>query len=66
LKEFATVLPLIPDLGRWSQKERKALVEIVRAKAGVDERRYLRLMQRHERFRNELIKLGSRVSTIAR
>jgi hypothetical protein len=66
LKEFAPVLALIPDLSDWSREEKQALVEIIRAKAGVDEKRYLRLMQRHEQFRNELIKLGSRVSTIAR
>jgi hypothetical protein len=60
LKDFATVLELIPDLSKWSQEERKALVEIVRAKAGVDERRYLRLMQRHEQFRRAVLRLGSR------
>ncbi len=59
LTEFAPVLALIPDLNDWSKEEKQALVEIIRAKAGVDERRYLRLMQRHERFRRAVLKLGS-------
>ena len=56
---FALVLDEVPDLRRWTRPERIALVEILRAKAGGSERRYLRLLQRHGRLRAALIALGS-------
>ncbi len=59
--DFAVMLDLIPDLQRWSRQERRALVQIIRAKAAADESRYLKLMQRHERLRREMIKIGSAV-----
>ena len=61
-EEFAPVLDLIPDLGRWSRGEREGIVRILRAKAGRSERRYLRLLQGHRRLRAALIRLGSRRS----
>lgn len=59
LSDFALVLDLIPNLNRWSDSERQALVQIIHSKAAADESRYLKLMQRHVRFRAEMIKLGS-------
>ncbi|MGI8898407.1 MAG: hypothetical protein ACR2IB_08430 [Pyrinomonadaceae bacterium] len=59
LSDFAVVLDLIPDLNRWSDSERQAVVRIIRAKAAADEARYLKLMQRHRRLRAAMIKLGS-------
>ncbi|MCM3872614.1 MAG: hypothetical protein ND895_18185 [Pyrinomonadaceae bacterium] len=59
LSDFAVVLELIPELSRWTDSERQAVVRIVRAKAGVDEARYLKLMQQHGRLRAAMIKLGS-------
>jgi hypothetical protein len=50
---------LVEDLGQWSQSEKQALVQIIRAKAGADESRYLKLMQQHPRLRSAMIKLGS-------
>ena len=55
---WALILSLVPDLARWSADEKTALVEIVRAKAGPDERRYLRLLLKHSRLRQEIIRLG--------
>ena len=55
---FATVLLLIRDLGRWSNEEKQELLRIIQAKAGADEARYLRLMQKHHRFRSAIINLG--------
>jgi hypothetical protein len=57
--DFALVLDLIPDLTRWTPAERDGVVEIIRAKAGRSETRYLRLSQRHSRLRAALIRLGS-------
>ena len=59
--ELALVLDLIPDLGRWSRPEKRAVAEIVSAKAGASESGYLRRLQRHARLRRELIRLGTRV-----
>ena len=59
LRDFAVTLSLVPDLGRWSTVEKQQLVKIIQAKAGKDEARYLKLMQKHVRLRKELIRLGS-------
>jgi hypothetical protein len=57
--DFAVVLALIPDLARWTTAEKRDAVRIIRAKAGADESRYVRLLQRHSRLRDEVIKIGS-------
>jgi len=59
LRDFAVLLRSVPDLGRWTTKEKQQLVQIIQAKAGRDESRYLKLMQKHERLRQEVIRLGS-------
>jgi hypothetical protein len=58
--DLAPVLDLIPDLSRWPKGERDAVADVVRAKAGRLESRYLRVMQRHARLREALLDLGSR------
>ncbi|HSD72069.1 MAG TPA: hypothetical protein VLE54_04730, partial [Thermoanaerobaculia bacterium] len=58
-ENLALVLDLIPDLAKWSRAEKKAVVEILRAKAGREEIRYLRGLQRHDRLRKALVRLGS-------
>ena len=57
--DLALVLALIPDLARWGEDEKEAVAGVVRAKAGADESRYLRLLQRHPRLRDAVIKIGS-------
>ncbi|HET6671436.1 MAG TPA: hypothetical protein VFH15_14510 [Pyrinomonadaceae bacterium] len=59
LLELAVPLALIPDLDRWSGAEKKLLVHILVAKVKGDEARYLKLMQKHERLRSAMIKLGN-------
>jgi hypothetical protein len=56
---LAAVLALMPNLKRWGVEERKLLDRIVRAKAGAEESTYLRLMQKHNLLRQEIIRLGS-------
>ncbi len=58
--DFALVLELVPDLGQWTAAERTGVVEVIRAKAGRSEMRYLRLSRRHSRLRAALIAMGSR------
>ena len=58
--DFAVTLSLADDLNDWTQTQKQALRTIIRVKAGTDESRYLKLMQKHERLRAAIIKLGSR------
>ncbi len=59
LDYLALILALIPDLNRWSKDEKKGLQNIIRAKAGLDEAQYLKLLQKHSLLRAAIIKLGS-------
>jgi hypothetical protein len=58
-KGFAAALSLIPDLKRWTAAEKKLLSRIVQAKTEPEETAYLKLMQRHRRLREAIIRLGS-------
>ena len=62
--DLALVPALIPDLSRWSKEEKSAIRQIVRAKAGTDELRYVKLLQRHQRLRDGLRTIGSRDVTV--
>ncbi|HLN79684.1 MAG TPA: hypothetical protein VK392_00690, partial [Thermoanaerobaculia bacterium] len=57
--DLALALDLIPDIARWTCKEKSALARITRAKSGREEVAYLRGLQRHEKLRAALIRLGS-------
>jgi hypothetical protein len=59
LGNFAVALARVRDLSSWAREEKDALVQIIRAKAAPDEMKYQRLMQKHERLRNALLKMGS-------
>ncbi|HKY42849.1 MAG TPA: hypothetical protein VJM50_07115 [Pyrinomonadaceae bacterium] len=54
-KHFTELL----NLQGWSADEKELLERIVRAKTGAEEMTYLKLMQRHERLRREIIRIGS-------
>lgn len=60
LESLGLVLAAGADLRQWSPPERRALAEVVRAKASRSETRYLHLTQRHPRLRASLLALGSR------
>lgn len=57
--DFAMVLSLAPELRSWSVPEKQRLVEILRAKAGRDEMKYLHQLQRHAKLRETMLRLGS-------
>jgi hypothetical protein len=59
-EELAPVLALVPGLGRWTAAEKRDLIRILRAKAGSAESGYLRLLRRHRRLRDAVVRLGSR------
>ena len=58
LDDLALVLALIPGLSEWNKPEKAQAVSVIRAKAGPDEAKYLKLMQKHQRLRTEMIRLG--------
>lgn len=55
LDRLAPFLALIPELRRWSPAERRALVDVVRAKGGAREVEYVRGLQAHRRLRRRLL-----------
>lgn len=58
--DFAVTLFLLRDeVNRWSESELILLNEVMEAKSGADESRYLRLMQNHSRLRSAFLTLGS-------
>ena len=59
LSDLAAALSVADNVGSWNRDEKRLLKEIIEAKAGPAESRYLKLMQRHPRLRRALISLGS-------
>ena len=59
LRDFAALSSMIRGVGQWTKGEKQQLVQIIQAKAGRDEAKYLKLMQKHARLRKEMIRLGS-------
>jgi hypothetical protein len=58
-ENWSLVLALIPDLSRWTPQEKHDVAQMIRAQAGPNEMRYLRLTGQHRRLRAELLRLGS-------
>jgi len=54
LRRLAPLMANIPDLARWTGKEKKALVQIIRSKGAARERRFVLLSIRHPRFKKAL------------
>jgi hypothetical protein len=57
-EDLALVLALIPDLNQWTDREKRSVVQIIRAKIATDESRYARLLQGHAKLRAAILKLG--------
>jgi hypothetical protein len=58
-ENVALILALVPDLVDWTAEEKQDAVRIIWAKMGPQESRYLRLMQRHRKLRDAIVRLGS-------
>jgi hypothetical protein len=58
-ENFALLLSEVPELRAWTEEEKQALLQMIRAKAKPDEMLYLHLTQRHARLRQALRQLGS-------
>jgi hypothetical protein len=59
LANLALPIAMVPDLNRWDDFQKQLAVQVIRAKAGNDEARYLKLMQKHAALRRALIRAGS-------
>jgi hypothetical protein len=59
LDNLALVLAMVPGAEQWRLSEKQLAARIIQAKASRDEALYLTLMQKHERLRSAIIKLGS-------
>lgn len=59
LQNLSLVLAMIPEIDKWNPSEKELVTLIIRAKGGADEFRYLKLMQKHGKLRDGLIRLGS-------
>ena len=57
---LSTIISLVPDYSTWTTAEKKLMFEIIIAKGSKSEKEYLLLMQKHIKFRNALIKIGSK------
>ncbi len=57
--DFAMVLSLVPNLPRWTPAEKAGIRDIIAAKAGRTEQRYMHLLQKHQRLRKAILRLGS-------
>jgi hypothetical protein len=56
---FAPVLALVHDLSNWTEVEKRAVVQIIRAKVLPDEGDYLRLFQQHRKLKKAFLRIGS-------
>ena len=60
----ASVLSLAPELRQWTDPQKQALVDIIRAKVSADESKYLRLLQQHWGLKEIVLRLGSERPTV--
>jgi hypothetical protein len=61
---FAAVLSLAPEVAQWTNLQKQALADIIRAKGSADEGRYLRLLQQHQALKQLVLRVGSERSTV--
>jgi hypothetical protein len=58
---LSLLIAMIPDLDRWSGREKRDCAAVMRAKGAEDETRYFRLLRRHHRLRTAFAALIERV-----
>jgi hypothetical protein len=58
-ENFAYLFSLVQDLNQWTLSEKRLAAQIIQAKMRASETQYLRLLQKHQRLRDTVIRLGS-------
>ncbi len=61
-RRLSMIIVQIPRLAGWSAKEKKDLVEIIRAKGRTGETRFVQLSRKHTRFRKALERIARRTN----
>jgi hypothetical protein len=57
-ERWSPLMVMLPGISRWRLQEKRALVQVVRAKGGRRESDYVRLFNKHRRLRRAIIKLA--------
>ena len=57
-KRLAPIIANIPDLHTWTKNEKIAMARIIRAKGTVRERDFVRLTQKHNKFKESIEKIA--------
>jgi hypothetical protein len=55
---WSPLILILPGVGRWGRQDKRALVEVVRAKGGPRESDYLARFDRHRRLRKAIVELA--------
>ncbi|MHC4653050.1 MAG: hypothetical protein ACYTES_19610, partial [Planctomycetota bacterium] len=55
---WSPLVLILPGVSRWGREDRRALVDVVRAKGGPRESEYLARFDRHRRLRRAIVKLA--------
>jgi hypothetical protein len=62
-ENFAVLLSIAPEVSGWTPGQKRALLEVIRAKTTPHEADYLHLLQGHDGLRESLVRLGSAPAT---
>jgi hypothetical protein len=57
-ERWSPLIVMLPGISRWRPEEKRALVQVVRAKGGRRESDYVRLFNKHGRLRRAILKLA--------
>ena len=57
-ERWCPMLTLIEDLNNWNMRDKRKLIEIIKAKADIKEKRFVGLMQKHAKFQESLLKIA--------
>lgn len=52
---WCPIVGMIADLADWKKKEKRDLLRVIKSRGAIRERRYVGLLQRHERLREALV-----------
>ncbi|MHC4143110.1 MAG: hypothetical protein ACYSUF_15020, partial [Planctomycetota bacterium] len=55
---WSPLILVLPGVSRWPREDKRALVEVVRAKGGLRESDYLARFDRHRRLRRAIVELA--------
>jgi hypothetical protein len=62
-ERWSPLILTLPGISRWKQEEKRALVQVVRAKGGRRESDFVRLFDKHRPLRRAILKLVEEISS---